>query len=226
MPDDLTTLVIAAGKQSDGSLYVIDLGVEANLFVSWSREEQIDEVFQCWLLRLSEEKQLPELVISVTRKRAAILPLQLFTFSQQFIRYEEEATLQKTTIDGFVKDLFLKYKKRQKQRELKTTKRSFQKPILILIDNIFQLLNYRRKQTGDKLLMLLSNGRYYGMHFIIGSPVSYRNLMVQIQSSAAKVTTNDAERLRPGAELVLTDDNLYFYRSSSEMNYTRLFPLV
>lgn len=226
MPDDLTTLVIAAGKKSDGSLYVIDLTTEANLFVSWSREEQIDEVFQLWLLRLTEEQQLPELVISVTRKRAAILPLQRFTFSRQFIRYEEEAALQKTTIDGFVKDLFVQYKKRQKQSDLITTKRVFQKPILILIDNIFQLLNYRRKQTGEKLLTLLSGGRYYGMHFIIGSPVSYRNLMVQIQSSASKITTNIPERLRPGAELVLTDDNLYFYRSSTEMNYTRLFPLV
>lgn len=226
MPNDSTSILLAAGKQSDGSLHDVDLTTEANLFVSWSREEQIDEVLQFWILRLTEVQQLPELVISVTRKRAAILPLQRFTFSWQFIRYEEEATLQKTTIDGFVKDLFLKYKKRQKQRELYSTKNILQKPIIILIDNIFQLLNYRRKQTGDKLLMLLSDGRYYGMHFIIGSPVSYRNLMVQIQASAAKVNTNDPQRLRPGAELVLTDDNLYFYRSSSEMNYTRLFPVI
>ena len=92
----------------------------------------------------------------------------------------------------------------------------------------------KRKYTGIYFLELLVAGKELGIHFIVASVWAYRNLMSQLIKSKLD-TKNKTEKPSPEnkfltvqplvAELIITPEDLYFFKESTQIDYRRYFPI-
>ncbi len=214
--------LLATGLTSEGQLLFADLQTEGHLFFSWSRPEQVTHLFKYWL---SELHQQPTVLIAYSAHRtlAGLFEQYSFTLLDRFVRFQDTTDLQGSSPDLFFEHLYRQLKLRQKQKS--SDSNNTIQPVYIFIDDLSLLLVFKKKKTGRYVLELLANGAACGLHFITGSTGSFRHLILQLQHAAEKLLAKDLKGFyRTGAELVLTDDGLHFYRSKTDMDYTRLYP--
>ena len=106
--------------------------------------------------------------------------------------------------------------------------------LFVLIDDVLDLVITRRRSTGLQFLQLLIEGPACGMHVIAASGRAYRNLMLQLLNLNPAVKEKLKKQMPGidfsvhyplGAELVMTPEDVCFFRKRNEPDYTRFFPI-
>jgi len=68
---------------------------------------------------------------------------------------------------------------------------------------------------------LLMEGSAFGIYFMIGSTLPYRNLLVQLMRPAR---LNHSVVNQTGAEMIINPDGLIFFRENGQLEFTTYFP--
>lgn len=129
----------------------------------------------------------------------------------------------------------LKFLKQAKKHKKGETDSSSSFPILvILIDELFNLVLLQKKSTGLYFLQLLIVGYEVNMHIVAASASTYRNLLIQLvnlhskieqQLNNNKLIGNRAIVKPLGAEMIITLDNLIFFKTIDTHTYELYFPI-
>lgn len=107
-------------------------------------------------------------------------------------------------------------------------------PMIVLIDDTFDLLLPSKANTGLLLLKLLLAGHTAGIHCISASTLSFKNLLRQLVNIDLKtnsalqkfVINNQLNNLPPlGADMIITTDDFVFIKERQEADYKRLYNL-
>lgn len=141
--------------------------------------------------------------------------------------------------DGYGNDSRTKFMQRLKKEMLRRTKlveaRKQVAPLIVVLDDVFDLLMNQTKSITRIFFELLISGSSIGMHMIAASIATRRNLLKQMMEM------NPPMRKRMqfhfgctccdintpvGAELVYTTDDFIFYKGKNEVDYLRLYPSV
>jgi hypothetical protein len=105
---------------------------------------------------------------------------------------------------------------------------------LLLIDDIWNLVKAKPASLSIQLFRIILNGPAVGVHTIIGSNISYRNLLqhlIELNPAIRKMLQEKYGIPEPtqistiAQELILTPDNLVFYKKSSMMDLEKFYPL-
>lgn len=129
----------------------------------------------------------------------------------------------------FMQALMKEMKRRQKVRQ------SSGKliPLIVMIDDIFDIIITKRKYTGIYFLELLVAGKELEIYFIAASFWTYRNLLSQLIKSKLQVKKGTGNQVPEKsflsiqplvAELIITPEDLYFFKLGNQTDYTRYFP--
>ena len=211
-------------------MHTINLCALPNLFVSFSDDQNLPTIFQSFLRQLSDNNTGIILALSF----GSILSKQLEAFTEQaliFIAYnhngDEKSEIR--NIDEFIQQLLAEMKNRMALLKKKALL-SLQ-PMVILMDDIFEVLRSHNRKTINAFIALLRKGSFAKMYFVIGSSGIYRNLLQQIindltgnsKNNNKNVATKEAHGL--GAELVINFDGLIFYKETGEGSYRKFYPL-
>jgi hypothetical protein len=103
-----------------------------------------------------------------------------------------------------------------------------QQPIkirLIVIDNIWELMPKLTRQNLKQLKQLLAEGANYGIHFIIGSSMPFRNLLLQLMTTSedqSKLPRSPLNQL--GAEIIYNPDEMIFFREKNQLQFESYYP--
>ncbi len=231
---DLTLII---GKGSNNDLFEVDLMALPHLFVSYSEPGQINLFLKDAVETLTRQAGSGNLQFACALSKAMysgvenyLRKVKLFSL---FIRNEalESARGSKYL---FMRTLMKELKRRQKIK-LSPGKNSVSKlnPLVVIIDDIFDIIITKRKYTGSYFLELLTAGNELGIHFVVASIWAYRNLLSQLikskQDTKKAISNPVAEKnfltIQPLiAELIITPEDLYFFKLSNQTDYTRYFP--
>lgn len=105
---------------------------------------------------------------------------------------------------------------------------------LLLIDDIWNLVKAKPASLSIQLFRIILNGPEVGVHTIIGSNISYRNLLqhlIELNPAIRKMLQEKYGIPEPtqistiAQELILSPDNLVFYKKSSMADLEKLYPL-
>jgi len=105
---------------------------------------------------------------------------------------------------------------------------------LLLIDDIWNLVKAKPASLSIQLFRIILNGPAVGIHTIIGSNISYRNLLqhlIELNPAIRKMLQEKYGIPEPtqissiAQELILTPDHLVFYKKSSMGDLEKFYPL-
>ncbi|MDO9156317.1 hypothetical protein [Sediminibacterium sp.] len=106
---------------------------------------------------------------------------------------------------------------------------------LLLIDDIWNLVKAKPVSLSIQLFRIILNGPAVGIHTIIGSNISYRNLLqhlIELNPSIRKMLQEKYGIPEPtqissiAQELILTPDHLVFYKKSGLGDLEKYYPLI
>ena len=231
-------LPVIIGKESNNDIHQVDLKNLPHLFVSYSEKDHINLFFKDVVSTFIQKGSENKLQLACALSREMYLELKgflddvkLFTL---FIRNETS-----DPVNGskylFMQQLMKELKRRQNLKQ-SPGKSDVDKlyPLVVIIDDIFDIIITKRKYTGIYFLELLAAGKGLGIYFIAASIWTYRNLLSQLIKSKLdtkkSITSSLAEKslhtIQPLiAELIITPEDLYFFKLSNQINYTRYFPI-
>lgn len=214
------------GKTSDNKLVRHDLLSMQHLFISYAEQEQFDRFIKDVVTDLGRGREDLFFAPAVTRNcYQQLLPYMFNGPVAKFIHKDGEQTNSKLE---FMRGLVSVLKFRQKQA---LNGQPIPGRIIILIEDVFSMVIPDKKGMGNLFLQLLLQGPSLGMHMVIGSIRTYRNLLTQLihldlhpklRKQFGDVF-NKSEAL--GAELVLNTEELVFYKSREEYDYRRYYGL-
>jgi hypothetical protein len=134
------------------------------------------------------------------------------------------------SIDAFINELMKELKSR-KVFNKKSAPKLTMPPMLVFIDDIFEVIMSTKKKTALAFIELLIGAAAVDMFFLLGSSGIYRNLLEQLinvsPSLKKKLNSSIPEQniSQPlGAELVMNPDGLLFFRERGEKIHRRLYP--
>lgn len=105
----------------------------------------------------------------------------------------------------------------------------------LLIDDIWNLVKAKPTSLSIQLFRIILNGPAVGIHTMIGSNISYRNLLqhlIELNPAIRKMLQEKYGIPEPtqissiAQELILSPDNLVFYKKSSLMDLEKFYPLT
>ena len=228
-------LNITIGKNSDNQPIVVELCSLPHLFVAYSYDEQLTHFLQHCINTLntaSTNNNKVSVAIALCSTNAHLVKQIKCPISHTFLPDSSDETLINSSKDVFIQYLFEEMKTRLKNQ--KSSKKTSQKQqiLIVIIDELFSLILSQKKQTGIYFLQLLILGKEVGIHFIAASASTYRNLLLQLinmhpdieKQLAQKQYTKNTTIIKPlGAELILTPDDLVFYKSMYMQVHERYF---
>ncbi|MBZ5857609.1 hypothetical protein [Flavihumibacter profundi] len=94
---------------------------------------------------------------------------------------------------------------------------------LIIIDELFQLKITQHKKSARLFSKLLMQGADYGIFLIIGTSGMYKGLLSQLQGWLDNKPARNGGTMLSFAELIINDDDLYFFREAGDINFVRFF---
>lgn len=106
---------------------------------------------------------------------------------------------------------------------------------LLLIDDIWNLVQAKQSSLSISLFRIILNGPAVGIHTIIGSNISYRNLLQQLIALNPPIKKMLQEKYgipEPtqistiAQELILSPDRLVFYKKGSMGELEKFYPLI
>lgn len=222
-------LKLSIGRISSGEIIYLDLIESRNIFISYFKTEQLDAI----LMNISEYAENAEntkLYIAADSKYKSyfidtdtnINGCQTYFFDKPF-----RSTLKNKT--DFINALHKEYTSRKRAKIKKETSNK----IIVIIDNIWNIIQNISKSSGSKLIELLSNSYMAEINFVIASPKSYYNLFNQIiQPVHVKnlkidnyqyISDNGIKNI--GAEIIYNSDELIFLKYHNSMELNRLYKI-
>jgi hypothetical protein len=221
------TISVPVGKTSDNLLHEPDMASLPHLFLSYSHEQQLLRYFS-EIIRCLPEKRNVTLAAALSKNIYGVLQPALSSHLIKSLYIRNETTQEHPiTRYAFLQQLNKELKRRQR--------RSLAEPLLlVLVEDVLDLVITRRRSTGLQFLQLLIEGPACGMHVIAASGRAYRNLLLQLLN-LNPVVKEQLQKQMPGidfsvhyplgAELVMTPEDVYFFRNRNKLEYTRFFPL-
>lgn len=94
---------------------------------------------------------------------------------------------------------------------------------LIIIDELFELKITQHKRSARLFSKLLLQGADYGIFLIIGTSGMYKGLLGQLQGWLDNKPVHNSSAMLGFAELIINDDDLYFFREAGSIEFTRFF---
>ena len=104
----------------------------------------------------------------------------------------------------------------------------------LLIDDIWNLVSAKPQSLSISLIRIILNGPSVGIHTILGSNISYRNLLQQLIELNPAIEKLLQEKYGIPAptqissiaqELIISPDKLIFYKKSSVLDMQKYYPL-
>lgn len=222
----MSSIPLLIGKTSDNKLVRQDLVSMQHLFISYAEQIQFDRFVKDVVTDLGRGRDDLFFATAVTRNcYQQLLPYMFNGTVAKFIHRDGEQNSSKLE---FMRGLVSVLKFRQKQA---LNGQPIPARIIILIEDVFSMVIPDKKGMGNLFLQLLLQGPSLGIHMLMGSIRTYRNLLTQLihldlQPKLRKQfgdIFNKSEAL--GAELVLNTDELVFYKSRDAQDYNRYFGL-
>lgn len=226
-------LSVIIGKTSNNELRQIPLSQLPHLFLLYSDQDQLQSFLNRQIKNWEGSIANNEIDFALALSQGNAE--KLFANNVSTLRYSfynrtnpDQGSIASRYI--FMQDILKELKKRKVNSNKKINRRV---PLVVISDDIFELVITKRKYTGLYFLQLLIEGPAYGIHFMIASIRVYRNLINQLM--AVNPVLKDALRkLIPdydfsitqplGAELIITPEDLYFFKTREQMDYDRYFP--
>ena len=197
------------GKKSDGSVVTWDICILPNLFVSYQTLEEFEN-FTTTILAV-QAKEINECLIISKRH----FTNQIAINQETFVYSEPEA--------GSIKSINLAFTNPYKTLRKAINKNAPLTRTVIVIDDIWQIVPKLKKGAASQFKQLLNKGVKKGIHFIIGSSMPYRNLLLQLMIDRSEENkTGVINQL--GAELIFNIDGLIFYRERNDINFITYYP--
>lgn len=95
--------------------------------------------------------------------------------------------------------------------------------LLIIIDELFQLKITQQIRSARLFSKLLQQGADYGIFLIIGTSGMYKGLLGQLQGWLDNNPARVSGTMLSFAELIINDDDLYFFRDAGDISFVRFF---
>lgn len=229
-------LPLSIGKNSLNQPIMVDICSLPHLFVAFSYDAQLPPFLQHCISTINSSYSSGSsiaIAIALNNSNAYLLHQIGCPIAYAFVpNNTHDTTINSTSKDAFIQQLFtemktrLKYQKQGKQAAIQPS------TLVVIIDELFSLILTQKKQTGIYFLQLLIMGKQVGIHFIAASASTYRNLLLQLmhmhpeieKQLVKKQLTKSSTIIKPlGAELILTTDDLVFYKSSTMPIHERYF---
>lgn len=224
---------LAIGCNSAGESYVADLEGMPHLFFSYTEEEQAGRFFAPVLERWKKECVHPCIEVALALSRPALYPLfgghgPLFNKHRFLPLHPEESNLQSR------EQFFAALVKEMKRREAMVLRSGNEKlpPMLVIIDDVFEIILSHKKALALSFIRLMLWGKALGMHVIAVSSRSHHHLVQQVSRLTPALHRKfrsyiDERGITPavafGAELVITGDELVYYKDAGAREYQRLY---
>ncbi len=202
---------ITLGNKSNSEAVVVDLVLLDNLFVSYVSKSQFLKLYG---QIINSNKGVNYLLIGKAEnifKRIGFANIETYTYDNP----ESGSITNKKHLFAKIHGALVRLKKQGK----------ILNPMqLIVIDDIFIVAAKLDKKGIEQFKNLLNYGSAFGIHFIIGSILPYRNLLKQLMiEQSVKNKNNLINEL--GAEIIFNPDGLIFFREKNIVEYTVLYPI-
>jgi len=228
------------GKNSNGENQRIDLSNTPLLMISYCEEEQLKNIFS-QLHSLTYPFKQNDYCISSKRKfdEWKLNIHNIFTFYKD--EPEEGNVKTRVKLLKLLNDEISKRERILKKKKIPDFKRyyslntwqiekfAFQ---FFIIDDVWDLIISKPKSLGLSLMRVILYGPEVGIHTIITSSLSYRNLLQQIVNINPVITKDlqkkygipEPKRINNlGSELIFTAENLVFYKQAGSMDMDRMY---
>jgi hypothetical protein len=228
------------GKNSNGENQLIDLANTPLLMISYCEEEQLSNIFS-QLQSLSYPVKQNDFYISSLRKcRTWKIDIQ-----NAFTLFKDEPDVgnvkNRVKMMKLVNDEISKREKIIKLKKLPDFKRYFSLNTwqevklsyqFFIVDDIWDLFISKPKSLGLSLMRIILYGPQVGIHTLFTSSLSYRNLLEQLISINPSITKElqqkygvpEPQKINTlGSELILTAENLIFYKKAGSMAMEKLY---
>lgn len=214
------------GRTSDGSICRIDIATCPNLFVSYH-----DDNSKCklWQQLLTLPTDIALYLTGSNQRIQQLVPTILKRINTHTHYWDEPKS---ASIEGGYQFLNILYT--ELQRRSRKSNHDGNHTILVVIDDIWQLLLKTRKRSAFILMSLLVYGEEVGIHFVVGSTFSYRNLLQQLMFKNTEIkaifgklhSENNIFGISLiGAELIISPDGLVFYKQRNCMDLVKYYSL-
>lgn len=227
---------VAIGKNSANEVYHIDLTQLPHLFISYTTGEQISRFFASLTSALNGGDSPVHFAIASTRRSAGQAVPAPGVVVHRFSAHDEEGSTvasREQFMLALSKEMRLRSAWLEKEKGGTTTRKPFPHMVILLHD-IFDIILSNKKSIALSFIKLLLLGKMLRMHVVAASAFTYRNLLKQLiqlnplvrekfksffDSGAYPVVTP------LGAELVITAEDLLFFKPANAIDYERLYPL-
>jgi len=230
------SLPLSIGKNSLNQLIMVDVCSLPHLFVAYSYDEQLPTFLKHCITTINQANDIGSAItiaLALGNRNSFLLDEISCPIAFAFVPdCTNEITNQSANKDAFIKQLFTEMKGRIKQLKQNIKKARSSPLLIVIIDELFRVILSDKKQTGIYFLQLLILGKEVGIHFIAASTSTYRSLLPQLmnmhpevekQLTQKQLTKNCIINKPLCAELVITLDDLVFYKSMNMQIHERFF---
>lgn len=228
------------GKTSNGDNQLIDLADTSLLIVSFCSEEQLETVIEQLCRAVKDYQYLFYFLTNSRRLSQWNLKKENVHFFLKDNPAEGNIISRKKLLEKIIKEIgrrkrilrknkiasFSRYHALNLWNEEKLTYQ------FLIVDDVWDIVISKPKNLGLDLINIMLKGPAVGIHTIIGSEISYYNLLAQLVNVNPAITTAlqkkyglpEPKRLSTmGAELIFTTENFIFFKPPNNMERTRLF---
>ena len=195
------------GKKSDGSIIGQDLCTLPNLFVSYQTNQEYNQ----FINQIISNNLIYQCLIISKQDLSVISTAVLETYI--YDNPETGTILHRNTIFSNQYNSFQRAKKKKNNNNIN----------LIIIDDIWQIVPKLKNNSAKQFKQLLNEGYMYGFHFIIGSSMPYRNLLLQLMTERKEENKSGVIN-QLGAEMIFNIDGLIFFRERNNINFDTYYP--
>jgi hypothetical protein len=233
---------LIVGKNSNAEDQQIDLSDIGLLMISYCDELSVKAIFQQLYKTDYPYKSLNYLIANTRRLKQWQINKD---FGIVYLRDEPEegniATRKK--IFKKVTDEIERRERILKSKKIKDFKRYISLNLwndekityqFLLIDDVWDIVTTKPKSLGIDLIRILLYGPAVGVHTIIASAISYRNLLQQLVKINPTITSElqlkygipEPKQIGIiGSELIFSPDGLVFYRPAGSFNLEKYYPV-
>ncbi len=215
-------LPLTIGQTSSGIPISHDLSRMPHLFLSYADRAGADAFFAQLWTGWSDQGCRPLVAAALTHEEAVAripVPQRTWLFCSLLAGSEDAGP------EAFFTRLLAERRRRMKVK-------GSHPPLLVLIDDLFHLLASPKRRLHNGFLQLLVEGPAAGMHLIAASGGPFRQLLRQVcrydprlQQKFTSIHSSAYPASAFGAELVLTGEELVYYKTPADADYQRLYPL-
>ena len=233
---------LVVGKNSNAEDQQIDLSEIGLLMISYIDELSVKEIFQQIYRAEYPYKSLNYLITNSRRYKKWRINKD---FGAHFLRDEPE-TGNVLTRKKLIKNVIDEIERRErilKSKKIIDFKRYVSLNLwndekltyqFLLIDDVWDIVTAKPKSLGIALIRILLYGPVVGIHTIIASTISYRNLLQQLvninpiikSELQLKYGIPEPKQIGViGSEFIFSSDGLVFFREPGSFNLEKYYPI-